>query len=403
MRNTTHKLFHDETLHHLHDDCNICGVVRNHFIALSMRYYRRYGKRLSYAKMSAHLTKLKGLEKYKYWNIPYAWSLQNMLKRLSQSFREMKTLGRGHPKFKACKKHRGMTFDGTQAPIEKVCDKQKHKRNHPTYKVRLNGRWYRFALHREIKGEITQVHVTRDALGDMYITLTEDFSEVTYEPKTGKAEGFDFGIKDFLTGSNGKRYISPMFYKQNVSKLAKAQKAHSRKVKGSNNQERERKNVARIHKKTENQRTDHHWKLALQLCREFDIMFFEDLNIDGMKRLFGKQVSDLAFSAFLQKLKHQSKKRIRSVLKIGRWAPTTKCCSVCGDKNPNLTLADREWICRRCYTHLDRDQNAAMNILKEGIASYGLGEVRPIVLLGNIVGYTLEASSSLLNSTNAFA
>ena len=368
-----------------------------------MRYYRRYGKGLSYSKMSKHLTKLKKLDKYEHWNIPYSWSLQNVLKRLSQTFREMKTLGRGHPKFKSCKKHKGMTFNGIQAPVEKVLDKQKNKRNHPTYRIRLNGHWYRFALHREIKGQITQVHVTRDALGDVYITLTEDYSEVKIEPKTGKAEGFDFGIKDFLTGSDGERYTSPMFYKQNSQKLANAQSVYSRKVKGSHNQERARKNIARIHKKTANQRTDHHWKLAIQLCRKFDILFFEDLNLRGMKTLFGKQVSDLAFGEFVRKLKHQSKKRIRSVLKIGRWTPSTKCCSVCGHKNENLTLADREWACPKCNTHLDRDHNAAMNILMEGVASFGLGVVRPIVLFDKIVGTSVEANSPLLNSTNAFA
>ena len=139
-----------------------------------MRYYRRYGKGLSYSKMARHLTKLKKLEKYQHWNIPYAWSLQNVLKRLSQSFREMRTHKRGHPQFKKCQKHKGMTFDGAQVPIEKVLDTQKHQRNHPTYQIRLNGRWYRFALHREIKGDIKQVQVTRDALGDVYITITAD-------------------------------------------------------------------------------------------------------------------------------------------------------------------------------------------------------------------------------------
>ena len=403
MRNTKHKLFHDKLLKYLHDALNICGVVKNHFLALCMRYYRRYGKGLSYSKMSKHLTKLKRLEKYEHWNIPYSWSLQNVLKRLAQTFREMKTLGRGPPKFKSCKKHKGMTFDGIQAPIEKVLDNQKKKRNHPTYRIRLNGRWYRFALHREIKGEITQVQVTRDALGDVYITLTEDYSEVIYEPKTGQAEGFDFGIKDFLTTSGGQRYTSPMFYKQNAKKLVKAQQTYSRKVKGSKNQERERKNIARIHKKTANQRADHHWKLAIELCRQSDMLFFEDLNLRGMKALFGKQVSDLAFGEFLQKLKHQSKKRIRSVLKIGRWIPSTKCCCVCDHKNENLTLADREWTCSSCGTHLDRDRNAAINILMEGVASFGLGVVRPIVLFNKIVGCSVEACSPLLHSTNAFA
>ena len=296
-----------------------------------------------------------------------------------------------------------MTFSGEQCPIEHIAPKQKHERNHPTYKIRLNGHWYRFALHRPIEGEIKRVQVARDALGDMYITLTEDFSEVRYEPKTGKAEGFDFGIKDFLTTSGGDRETSPMFYKQNAKKLAKAQKAYSQKVKGSNNQGRERKNVARIHKKTVNQRTDHHWKLAIKLCRKFDILFFEDLNLDGMKRLFGKQVSDLAFGEFLQKLKHQSHKRIRCVLKINRWSPTTKDCCVCGYHKKDLTLADRNWRCPKCQTHLDRDQNAAMNILKEGVASFGLGVVRPVVLFNRILGCSVEACSPLLHSTNAFA
>ena len=404
MRNTNHKLFQDKTLRHLHDECNICGVVKNHFLALCMRYYRRYGKgKPSYSKMSKHLTKLKKLEKYKHWNIPYSWSLQNVLKRLAQSFREMKTLSRGHPKFKSCKKHKGMTFRGEQVKIEKLLDAQKNERNHPTYRIRLNGRWYRFALHRKIQGEIIQVQVTRDALGDVYIMLTEDYSEIKYEPKTGKAEGFDFGIKDFLTGSDGKPYTSPMFYKQNAKQLAEAQREHSRKVKGSNNKERSRKQVARIHKKTANQRADHHWKLAIDLCRSFDILFFEDLNLRGMKALFGKQVSDLAFGEFIRKLKHQSHKRIRSVLKIGRWSPTSKCCTVCGHKNETLTLSDREWQCPKCHTHLERDQNAALNILKEGVASFGLGVVSPIVLFNRIVGCSVESGHPLLNSTNASA
>ena len=406
MRNTNHKLFQDKTLRHLHDECNICGVVKNHFLALCMRYYRRYGKGLSYSKMSKHLTKLKKLEKYKHWNIPYSWSLQNVLKRLAQSFREMKTLDRGHPKFKSCKKHKGMTFRGEQVKIEKLLDAQKNERNHPTYRIRLNGRWYRFALHRKIQGEIKEVHVTRDALGDVYITLTEDYSEIKYEPKTGKAEGFDFGIKDFLTGnSDGTADMaSPMFYKHNAKQLAQAQREHSRKVKGNpNNKERSRKQVARIHKKTANQRADHHWKLAIDLCRSFDILFFEDLNLRGMKALFGKQVSDLAFGEFIRKLKHQSHKRIRSVLKIGRWSPTSKCCSVCGHKNETLTLSDREWQCPKCHTHLERDQNAALNILKEGVASFGLGVVSPIVLFNRIVGCSVESGHPLLNSTNASA
>ena len=194
-----------------------------------------------------------------------------------------------------------------------------------------------------------------------------------------------------------------MFYKRNAEKLATAQRQLSSKVKGSNNRERSRKDIARIHKKTVNQRADHHWKLAIDLCRQSDIMFFEDLNLNGMKALWGKQVSDLAFGEFILKLKHQCKKRIRSVLKIDRWTPSTKCCSVCDHHNKDLTLADREWTCLSCETHLDRDHNAAINILKEGVASFGLGVVSPIVLFNKILGCSVESFSPTLNSTNASA
>ena len=194
-----------------------------------------------------------------------------------------------------------------------------------------------------------------------------------------------------------------MFYKRNADELATAQRQLSSKAKDSNNRDRSRKVVARIHKKTANQRADHHWKLAIDLCRNSDILFFEDLNLEGMKHLWGKQVSDLAFGEFLVKLKHQSKKRIRSVLKIDRWTPSTKCCAVCNYHNKDLTLADRKWTCPSCQTHLDRDQNAAINILKEGVASFGLAVVRPIVLFNRIVGCCVESFSPTLNSTNASA
>ena len=102
MRNTKHKLFKDKALRHLHNESDICGVVKNHFVALCMRYYRRYGKGLSYAKMSKHLTKLKKLEKYQHWNIPYSWALQNVLKRLAHlaevSFREHENTWQRSPK-----------------------------------------------------------------------------------------------------------------------------------------------------------------------------------------------------------------------------------------------------------------------------------------------------------------
>ena len=403
MRNTKYKPFFDPILTLLHQQMDICGIVRNHFIALSRRYYRRYGKGLSYKQMSAHLTKLKKLEKYQHWNIPYAWSLQQVIRDLARSYREMKTLGRGRPRFKKAKNHRGIRFDGSQVELRLVLPEQKGHRKYPVYELIAGGMTYRFSMHRRVVGKIKRVAFTRDAIGEIYLTISEDFVESVPEPKTGKAEGFDIGIKDFLTGANGKKYKSPMFYKQNEKKLAKEQRCLSRKVKGSNNYERQRKVVGRIHIKTANQRSEHHWKLSVKFCRSFDVMIFEDLNIAAMKALWGKIVSDLSFSSFLNKLQHQTNKRNRIFHKIGRWVPTTKPCSVCGYKNESLTLSDRHWMCPDCGTHLDRDHNAAVNILREGLASLGLGDVSPTIVDKTLVGCTVESSSLALKSTSAFA
>ena len=99
-------------------------------------------------------------------------------------------------------------------------------------------------------------------------------------------------------------------------------------------------------------------------CRRFDTIVTETLNLDGMKRLWGRKVSDLAFYQFVEILKYKCIKHKRLLKQVGRWTPTTKPCSDCGYKNENLSLSDRQWTCPECGSHHDRDVNAAINILR---------------------------------------
>ena len=389
MRTTNYKICQHHTTRRLHKDLNICGMVKNHFIALSRRYYRRFKKPISYARMCRHLTKLKKLPKYEYWKEPYSWSVMNVLRRLSQSYRNMK-IGQGRPRFRKVKKYRSFTLDGQYIRI-------KETKNPSFRRIKLNGRWYKFKYSRPIIGPIKQVHVQRDPLGDIYISVVEDYSELCPEPKTGKAAGFDFGLKTFLTVSDGTKIESPLFYNQFHNQIANANRTLSRKKKGSNNWYRAKKTLNRLYKKLTNSRSDHHWKLAIELLRTFDWCFFEDLNLQEMKKLFGKKVSDLSFGMFLQKAKHQSNKRLKEVYRISRWSPTTKCCSVCGHKNTDLTLNDRTWDCPSCSTHLDRDVNAAINVLKEGAASFELGAVS----LALPASYSVKVKKPLKTTTNS--
>ena len=378
MRTYKYKIQNHKRNRHLQSDTRIISQVHNHFVELTRRHYRIFGhsegyKRATYNRLSRHLTKLKQLEKYAHWRIPYSWALQECLRRLDIGYINFfEGRAKRPPKFKSWRNYRSMTFDGKQIKIEKV----EKENGCPVAKIRLNGRWYRFWYSREIQGNMNRVTVKRDALGDWYITVTTDWEALTPKPKTGDAAGFDFGIKKFLVCSDGTKYLSLEFYKQSAKVLKQANRELSRKVRGSNNRKRASKHYARIHRKIARQREDHHWKLALEIVRKFDLCFFEDLNLNGMKRLWGRKVSDLAFGDFMCKMRWQAKKRCKRVETIGRWQTTTPICHACGQRHLFIDLSVRDWYCHSCQTHHDRDVNAAINILKVGALTFGGEGVR---------------------------
>ena len=192
--------------------------------------------------------------------------------------------------------------------------------------------------------------------------VTDDCSKEVL-PATGESVGADFGIKDaFLTLNTGEKIQSPQFLKQSLNQLRTLNKSLSRKVKGSGNWWRAVRALARLYEKISNQRRDWQWKLATDLCRRFDLIATEALNLEGMKRLWGRKVSDLAFSEFV--LKFKCFKHKREFRQVGQWTATTKPCSACGHHNDNLSLSDRQWTCPECGAHHDRDVNAAINILR---------------------------------------
>ena len=380
MRTYKYKIQQHKRNRHIQGDLKILADVWNHFIALTRRHYRIYGqrdgyKRPSYSRLSRHLTKLKKFERFQHWKICYSWSLQNVLRRIAFGYKKFfKRDAKRPPKFKRRIKYASQTFDGKQCPVKEHVTPD-NQGGCPIARVRINGRWYNFWYSREIKGNIKQVTVKKDSVGDFYVSFTTDFQGLAPEPKTGNAAGFDFGVKTLLTCSDGTQYESPQFYRKGAQKVKQAHQNLSGKVRGSQNREKARKHLARTHRKIDRQRTDHHWKLALELVGKFDWLFFEDLNLNGMKRLWGRKVSDLAFGELLKKIKWQATKRVKAVGIIDRWQPTTSVCHVCSQRVA-LELRDRQWTCQSCHTHHDRDINAAINILKVGASTFGVEDVR---------------------------
>jgi putative transposase len=189
--------------------------------------------------------------------------------------------------------------------------------------------------------------------------------QVEGEISTGKSGGFDFGLQTFLTDHEGRAIEHPQYFKQDLPSMRRIQKAVSKKVKASANQRRGKKHIARRHIRIADKRRDFHYQLAHKLCDHYDILIFEDLNIAAMKKLWGRKVSDLGFSQFIQIVKWVALKRGKQVIQIDRWERTTGICSCCGHQQ-NLELKDRLFSCENCGLVVDRDHNAAINIRELG-------------------------------------
>ena len=129
--------------------------------------------------------------------------------------------------------------------------------------------------------------------------------------------------------------------------------------------------LERIHEDITNLRDDWQWNLAHELCRAYDTLCIEDLQLTGMSRLWGRKMADLAFGSFVQKLENTAAKYDCEVREVDRFYPSSRTCSVCQYVNEHLSLRDRSWTCPECGAVLDRDMNAAKNILRQGIASSG--------------------------------
>ena len=348
------------------------GDVHNHFLKLEKRYYHIYGKYAGRYRLQPHLTKLLQRTK-RHW----AWiprdTLDAVIVRLHlawEKFFDFLKKGKrgrrvGPPKFKKREKYRSAKF-----PYAYQLENGRVRISFRTYNAaskkfnKYEKRWFSFHQHREWRGNVRYIQILRDSVGTFWLyVVTDDVSKEVLSA-TGKSVGIDFGMETYLTFSTGEKKQSPQFLKRSLKELRTLNKAVSRKVKGSNNWWRAVRELARLHVKIANQRKDWHYKRATDLCRRFDTIVTETLNLDGMKRLWGHKVSDLAFYQFVEILTFKCFKHKCEFRQVGQWTATTKPCSNCGHKNENLSLSDRQWTCPECGSHHDRDVNAAINILR---------------------------------------
>ena len=371
MKTFCFKLYHSDHNYELMRQINAAGLIYNHCIALHKRYYRLYGKYLDKSKLQKHLVKLKKHNRFAYICEIGSQAVQDVTDRIDRAYnlfwsnlkRKKKC---SPPKFRKVRRYKSFTLKQAGWKLDEARGK-----------IRIGKKWYGYFKSRNTEGKIKTVTIKRDSVGDIYIYLVCDVQCEIVKPRTGKSVGFDFGLKQFLTGSDGHDIKSPYFFMLNIKTIRKKCRNLSRKKEGSHNRNRARKDLARAYRKMDNQRKDFHFKTARKLCEEYAVICLETLNMKGMARRWGRKVHSLGFYSFVEILKYEAMKLGTQIIFVDKYFPSSQLCSVCGYKNVAVKdLKIREWECPNCHAIHDRDKNAAKNILMAGTSANGGEPVR---------------------------
>ena len=288
-------------------------------------------------------------------------------------FFKMKTDGVGFPKFKKKSGKNSFTIPMNE-PHRKISIKD-GKFSIP----KIKGIKFRCDKKVDWNGiEIRSATVKRSPAMKYYASILVRVPDMEPLPKNNRIIGIDLGVGTFAVTSDGDRIEPPKFLSKSLNKLRFQQRALSRCVKGSKNRERQRLRVARVHEKIANQRKDFLHKLSRRLIDENQVICLETL---GVKRLMEKSetwmsraIGDCSWSMFVEMLKYKAERAGRAIVQIGRSFPSSQLCNVCGYRyDPSdfggveWSLKIRKWQCPHCHADHDRDFNAAVNILKEGL------------------------------------
>ena len=228
----------------------------------------------------------------------------------------------------------------------------------------------KMSLHRPTNGTIKSATISVTPTGKYFVSILCDTKEEipTKAPITESTTiGIDLGIKDFAITSEGEVFDNPKFLRNSISKLKYVQRKFSKK-KGK----RTKNKLAKLHEKVANQRKDFLHKTSSELIKNHDSIAIEDLNIKGMlsNHKLALSISDCGWSMFVDMLEYKAEWYGKNIIRIGRFEPSSKLCSCCGNINKELQLKDREWTCSNCNTLLDRDVNASINIKNFAIKNH---------------------------------
>ena len=295
-------------------------------------------------------------------------ALCNVQLNLNKAYKSFYQSGFGFPKFKskkAAQSYKTNNQNGTIALLDG--------------KVRLPKiGWVKVKVHRHPKGLIKSATISKTATGKYFISILCE-EEIIPLPKTNSNIGIDLGLENFAIFSSGEKVENLRFLTSLSKKLAREQKILSRrallakkkgrKLSDCRNYQKQKLKVAQIHERISNQRRDFLNKLSMELIKNHDVICLEDLASKNLMKNhhLAKAIGDVSWYEFVRQLTYKANWYGKKIVTISRWFPSSQLCSTCGFSSGKKPLSIREWTCENCGTHHDRDINASLNILKEGL------------------------------------
>ena len=342
-------------------------LVYNRFLALRNQAYQDHKINVSYVDAAFLLTLDKQKEELSFLKEVPAVVLQQSLRNADTAYQNFFKKKAQYPRFKSKGNRQSIRF----LPNGFVYD-GKYSITLAKMDLPLKIKWSR-TIPRGAK--VKSVTVSKETSGRYFISfLCED--SVAPLPNSDKSIGMDWGLKDFVTTSDGEKVTAPKYYRRSEKKLAKAQRDLSRKEKGSKNRQKARVKVAKAYAKVANQRKDFLHKLSSTIVHENQVICIEDIAVKNLSRNrhLSKSIMDSGWGEFVRQLEYKSQWSGRSLVKVGRFFPSSKTCSHCGCVKDHLDLSERSWTCSECGVVHDRDYNASVNIKAEGTSVLARGE-----------------------------